>query len=93
MKFEKGKSGNPGGRPKEDPEVKILARQHSKDAVERLVYWMHSENAKASVSAAQAILDRAWGKPSQSVDLGTKDGQPLITEVVWKFVEPTGRSG
>jgi hypothetical protein len=69
MRFQKGQSGNPGGRPKEDPEVKLLARQHTKEAVERLVYWMRSENPKASVTASQALLDRGFGKPAQSVQV------------------------
>lgn len=68
MKFEKGKSGNPGGRPKEDNEVKRLARTHSKAAIRRLAFWMKSDNPKASVQAAQALLDRGYGKAAQSVE-------------------------
>jgi hypothetical protein len=66
-KFEKGKSGNPGGRPKESPEVKELARQFTLEAVERLAFWMRSDNAKASVSASAALLDRGYGKPAQEL--------------------------
>ena len=68
-RFPKGKSGNPGGRPKEDPEVKILAQKRTKEAIERLTYWMQSDDARASVAAANALLDRGCGKPSQSVDM------------------------
>lgn len=67
MAFKKGESGNPGGRPKENEELKRLAREHSKEAIERLAFWMHSDNAKASVSAAQALLDRGYGKPVQEI--------------------------
>lgn len=67
--FEKGRSGNPSGRPKEDPELKAICRAHTKVAVERLIYWMGTDNPKASVSACKEILDRAWGKPSQDVNL------------------------
>lgn len=70
MAFKKGQSGNPGGRPKEDGEVKALAKKHTAEAIERLVHWMKSENAKASVSACVALLDRGWGKPSQEVEAG-----------------------
>ena len=67
--FAKGRSGNPGGRPREVAEVRELAKAHSAQAIKRLVYWMNSKNPKASVAAANALLDRAYGKPQQSVDL------------------------
>lgn len=74
MPFVKGQSGNPGGRPKEDLEVRRLARAQTKAAIKRLVYWMKSENPKASVTACMALLDRGYGKPAQSVDLTNSDG-------------------
>lgn len=66
--FTKGKSGNPTGRPKNDPEVKELARENSTEAIERLVFWMRTDEPRASVAAANAILDRAWGKPAQALE-------------------------
>lgn len=76
MAFVKGKSGNPGGRPKEDPEVKALAREYTEEAVHRLAEWMRSDNAKASVSASMALLDRGYGKPSQAI--GGDDTMPPV---------------
>lgn len=68
MPFTKGQSGNPAGRRKEDQsEVKDLARQYTVQAIERLVYWMESGEGRASVAAANALLDRGWGKPSQEL--------------------------
>src|SRR6476619_5015818 len=65
--FKKGQSGNPGGRPKVAAEVKELARAHTGVAIESLVSIM--TNAKsapaARVSAANALLDRGYGKPPQ----------------------------
>lgn len=66
-KFEKGKSGNPGGRPKELDEIKRLAQQHGPAAVAKLAEWLGSENPKASVAACQALLDRGYGKPAQVI--------------------------
>lgn len=68
MAFVKGQSGNPSGRPKEDNEVKRLARSHSKAAIKRLAFWLKSDNPKASVSAAQVLLDRGYGKPAQAIE-------------------------
>lgn len=70
-----GQSGNPGGRPKENNEVRDLARTFTAEAIERLAYWMRSEEGKVSVAAASAILDRAWGKATQPVS--GPDGGPI----------------
>jgi hypothetical protein len=50
------------------------SRQHGPDAIERLVELMSSENERVALSAAQALLDRGFGKPQQSVD-ATVDGE------------------
>lgn len=67
--FKKGQSGNPGGRPKVEGEVRSLAQQHGPAALQRLVALMKSKNERVAVVAAQAILDRAYGKPPQALQL------------------------
>jgi Family of unknown function (DUF5681) len=75
MPFVKGQSGNPGGRPKELVEVKELARAHTVEAIDTLVTWMKSTEARASVAASQILLDRGWGKAIQPVS--GEDGKAI----------------
>ena len=65
-RFQKGKSGNPGGRPKASHSIQELARQHAPDAIERLAQIVEKGDSHSAVAAAaNAILDRAYGKPPQ----------------------------
>jgi hypothetical protein len=67
--FPKGTSGNPKGRAKEHEDVKEAARQYTVESIERLAFWMRSNDPRASVLASDKLLDRAWGRPSQDVKL------------------------
>jgi hypothetical protein len=63
-----GQSGNPGGRPGGVAEVRELARTHTAAAIERLVQEMtNGETSHARIAAANALLDRAYGKPTQPI--------------------------
>lgn len=75
MTFKKGQSGNPGGRPKNNEDVRSLARMHTETAIAALVLVLEDKQAppSARVSAATAILDRGWGKPVQA--LAGPDGE------------------
>lgn len=61
----------PGGRPKLNKEVQELAREHTGLAIATLVEICKSkkQNGSARVSAANILLCRGWGNPSQHVDL------------------------
>ena len=66
-KFKKGQSGNPGGRPKEAIHFAELAKEHSEAALNVLINALESNNEKNRIMAANLILDRAYGKPSQEI--------------------------
>lgn len=76
MTFKPGQSGNPGGRPKADREVVALAREGSVRAIGRLIELIESENLRVAVSAANSVLDRAFGKPTQPIS-GDEDKPPV----------------
>jgi 3-oxoacyl-ACP reductase-like protein len=61
-----------------------MAKEHAEAALRTLVEIATRDGAaSARVSAATAILDRAYGKPSQAVDLSDSSvGQHII--VSWK---------
>lgn len=83
MPFQPGQSGNPGGRPKENNEVKALARAKSVLAMETLISIMESGEPKLALQAANAVLDRAYGKPPQSI-VGDDDAPPVRQVITWK---------
>jgi hypothetical protein len=69
MPWARGQSGNPGGRPKAIVEVAELARLETAASIRALVRVRDAEDTPpaAVVAAATALLDRAWGRPTQMI--------------------------
>ncbi|WP_426614669.1 hypothetical protein [Bradyrhizobium sp. McL0616] len=64
-------------------EIRSLARSHTKTAISVLVGVMRSDDATpaARVSAANAILDRGWGKAAQPLENGEDSALELIHRI------------
>lgn len=70
MPFVKGQSGNPGGKPKELKHVQLQARLISPLALRELKAILNDPeaNKQAKIAAAEVVLNRAWGRPSQQME-------------------------
>lgn len=83
-RWKKGESGNPNGRPRKLPELdKLLAEVlgEEKDgisAAEVVLKAIRAKAAKGDVRAAELLLDRAYGKPKQSLDTTITSLEPLV---------------
>lgn len=70
--------------------VREACRALTEIAVLTLKQVMTDEDAPASarVSAANAVLDRAWGKPESDVRVGGLPGAPPITNAEFARLTP-----
>jgi hypothetical protein len=86
--FQKGVSGNPGGKPKNPnvprrravDDIRALARECGPEAIAKLRSILRDPKAplQAVIMAANSLLDRGFGKPPQSVDFNASV-TPTIT--------------
>ena len=72
-------------------EIRSLARAHTGTAINVLVGIMRQKKAPpaARVSAANALLDRGWGKPAQPQ---TGDGGEGPMTLIIRHIDPTKRT-
>lgn len=89
----KGGKREGAGRPKGavakvTADIRDAAQEYSDQALKVLVHVaVNGQSEAAQVAAANAILDRAHGKPKQSVDM-KGDIKATITAVEWRIVRP-----
>ena len=83
--FQPGQSGNPSGRPKREGEIRDLARAYTATAIQRLAeIVLFNKDDRVAIVAAEALLDRGWGRPAQSLQF--EDTTPPAP------MEPTGET-
>ena len=83
------KSGFKGLSARLHDRVHKMARAKSIEALEVQVKLMLDKNQPGHVrlAAASAVLDRAWGKPKEQVEVSNEAGIPMLT---LRFVNPDG---
>ena len=65
-RFKPGVSGNPNGRPKKVASLAKIAEENSEKAMRKLASLLDSDDPRVALQAAQALLDRSMGKPTQT---------------------------
>lgn len=92
-RFEKGQSGNPSGRPKQtQQELDLIqaCRKKAPKALATLEALLDSENESVALRASIALLERAYGKPRQEIDMTTNQPpEPPVFNVI-SFVDGKG---
>lgn len=82
-------AGRPKGVPnKATAEIKELAQKYGPAALKTLSDIAQDDQAPhaARVSASNALLDRGYGRPAQSVEHTGKDGGAINANITVKFV-------
>lgn len=76
--------------PRAVTEIRSIARSHTRTAINVLVGVMRNKDATpaARVAAANAILDRGWGKASQPVEGRDEGALELIHKIERIIVHP-----
>lgn len=86
-------AGRPKGAvSKVTADIREAAQEYSAQALQVLVNVATAgESEAARVAAANAILDRAHGKPKQSVDVDA-NVKAAVSAVEWRVVDPSAPS-
>ncbi len=77
MVWKPGQSGNPGGQHKGTAELREAARKWSPKAIAKLCALIDSDDERVALAAAEAVLNRGYGKPPQALEHGGTDGGPI----------------
>lgn len=88
MPFAPGQSGNPNGRPRLDPKVKAMFQAKGEDAFNVIVECLGDPDPKVRLSAAETLLERAYGKVPQAITGGDDDDPAIktVSKVIYEIV-------
>ena len=85
--WQKGESGNPGGRPKNDQAAE-LARAVFENNPDAVYKAMLQAIKKGSPKVFSALADRGYGKVPQRVSLEGSQEAPVSFDVNIRFIDP-----
>ena len=82
----KGYTGNPGGRPAMDPELKKAVQGYAKQAIEYLCAVLTDPESKPDhrIRAAEVLIDRGFGKAVQAVDATLTERRAIQFDEEWR---------
>jgi hypothetical protein len=88
-RWKKGETGNPNGRPKKLPALDLIMANvmgQEKDgitAAEAIIMKLREQAAKGDIKAAQLLLDRAYGKSKQNIDITTQGEKVTVPTIIF----------
>jgi len=90
MPFEPGKSGNPSGKPKKSNPASMAAKEYALEAIKFQYDTMSNPEEKTEnrLKASEYLITRAWGKPTESVEVSGIDGNPIENTFTVVFKKP-----
>lgn len=92
MPFEKGRTGNPGGRPSQARAelADLLDTRYTKakrvQTLDRLIALQKSDDERVALDAIKLLMAYTYGKPVERKEIGGMDGDALRIEVA--YVDP-----